>query len=517
MIENRTENEEIIKEEIQEEEPKFFQSIIDFQQRLAEFGRIKIGEKGREKTGKGSQPKWFEHFLITKLQGDSTKNFLPNKQIMDSICPNWDNPDPMKRKEIKDLDIILPFDDPDLNFIHWMQSYDSQEFICQGNGRKAWRREGHLRKKCEKGQHIWEITGDTRNLIRCNPQSCPLMMNGLCGITAKLGVFLPQMDYLGGVFAFRTGSWETYMNIRSSLYYMHNEVTHGLLAELKCRLSIRLKMKQTPYGMQNLPVVNLYYPGSRKELRDWAAEIAKERQKNYLTIETFEAIRKRRLQKIEMSQNIEETAAMAEEFAAELEEKITEPVLKQDLKEKTPKKQKENLPQEEDTKKDEDKRYCHLCGSEEINGGWCSNESCSEYTKHQKKEKLDDVQKNSEENGKNSATLNEKQTSNISTPEQEEKSNVDTKESKNEEKKPANVVTLKDEIEAMFQILNYKEKEIKFMVKKYGGNDEKLAKDLQEAVELQKSKVKNSYKKELDTDTENVNFDTMYNGERLFP
>ena len=28
---------------------------------------------------------------------------------------------------------------------------------------------------------------------------------------------------------------------------------------------------------------------------------------------------------------------------------------------------------------DEDKRYCHLCGSEEEKGGWCTNETCAEY------------------------------------------------------------------------------------------------------------------------------------------
>jgi hypothetical protein len=34
--------------------------------------------------------------------------------------------------------------------------------------------------------------------------------------------------------------------------------------------------------------------------------------------------------------------------------------------------------------KDENQRYCHLCGSIEINGGWCTNTSCSEFTKHKK-------------------------------------------------------------------------------------------------------------------------------------
>ena len=31
----------------------------------------------------------------------------------------------------------------------------------------------------------------------------------------------------------------------------------------------------------------------------------------------------------------------------------------------------------------QDKRYCHLCGSEEIKGGWCSNKSCAEYRKYE--------------------------------------------------------------------------------------------------------------------------------------
>ena len=31
----------------------------------------------------------------------------------------------------------------------------------------------------------------------------------------------------------------------------------------------------------------------------------------------------------------------------------------------------------------DDKRYCHLCGSIEIAGGWCSNPSCFEYKRHE--------------------------------------------------------------------------------------------------------------------------------------
>jgi hypothetical protein len=31
-----------------------------------------------------------------------------------------------------------------------------------------------------------------------------------------------------------------------------------------------------------------------------------------------------------------------------------------------------------------DKTLCHLCGSEEVNGGWCSNESCAEYKRYKK-------------------------------------------------------------------------------------------------------------------------------------
>jgi len=30
------------------------------------------------------------------------------------------------------------------------------------------------------------------------------------------------------------------------------------------------------------------------------------------------------------------------------------------------------------------KRFCHLCGSEEIKGGWCTNSTCSEYKKYEK-------------------------------------------------------------------------------------------------------------------------------------
>ncbi len=31
----------------------------------------------------------------------------------------------------------------------------------------------------------------------------------------------------------------------------------------------------------------------------------------------------------------------------------------------------------------ESEEVCHLCGSEETAGGWCTNETCSEFTKHE--------------------------------------------------------------------------------------------------------------------------------------
>ena len=33
---------------------------------------------------------------------------------------------------------------------------------------------------------------------------------------------------------------------------------------------------------------------------------------------------------------------------------------------------------------EKDKTYCHLCGAEEENGGFCTNKSCAEYKRYQK-------------------------------------------------------------------------------------------------------------------------------------
>ncbi len=53
----------------------------------------------------------------------------------------------------------------------------------------------------------------------------------------------------------------------------------------------------------------------------------------------------------------------------EAEEKATPEITVEDL--------------EEDDEED-NKRYCHLCESEEINGGWCTNETCSEFRRYEK-------------------------------------------------------------------------------------------------------------------------------------
>lgn len=44
-------------------------------------------------------------------------------------------------------------------------------------------------------------------------------------------------------------------------------------------------------------------------------------------------------------------------------------------------------------KKPIDQRFCHLCGSIEIKGGWCTNSTCSEFRRYKilplKKQKND--------------------------------------------------------------------------------------------------------------------------------
>jgi hypothetical protein len=223
--------------------------IKNFIPRLAEIGKIKIGGKGEKRKSKGGKdyqlPVKFDHFVVTTMAKDNTDNFVQDKQLMELIK---DNP--------KEIEVILPYDDIDLNFLTSYAFYVGKKCVCRGDGVDA--------ERTTKDGKVSKIKCDTNNCeyIQCEPAKCK--PNGI------LSCILPKANKVGGVYKFRTTSWYSVQNIISSLIYISTK-TNGIIAGITLKLYLT---EQNTKSHGNVPVVNLMScEGEQKLLENVVVEI----------------------------------------------------------------------------------------------------------------------------------------------------------------------------------------------------------------------------------------------------
>lgn len=184
--------------------------------RLAEIGKIKIGGKSPEKrkskkTGKEYQlPVRFSHFVVTTTEKGEDGNFKINNEIMKKVGA-----------EPKEISIRLPFDSIDMNFYTQFSYYHGNECLCHGDGEKATR----------------ILKDETEKHIECNPEKCEFLQAEKCKVSGILSCFLSCSMEIGGVYRFRTHSWNSVSNILASLQYF-SEQTNGILQGLPLKLKL---------------------------------------------------------------------------------------------------------------------------------------------------------------------------------------------------------------------------------------------------------------------------------------
>jgi len=201
---------------------------------LAEIGKIKIGMKGAMiKSAKGNDfqpPKKTDYFIITTTERNrDTGNFIINEELMNKMAKNPEG----KLTEIK---IRLPFDTVDRNFYTSYMAYSGNKKICYGDGEKALRRGNVSVDKTGK----LTITGDEKNEVTCDFETCPIAQAGKCKPSGILSAFIPESGDLGGVFKFRTHSWNSISSILGSLEFFSNN-TGGILFGIPLKLLILKK------------------------------------------------------------------------------------------------------------------------------------------------------------------------------------------------------------------------------------------------------------------------------------
>jgi len=245
---------------------------------LTERGKIKIGEKGdwvKSRGGKDFQlPKKLDHFLITTMERDArTGNFLQDTELMENLAGDG----PLTR-----IPIRLLYNDIELNFQTRYSCYSGTQLVCYGDGQDAYR----LNKD------------QARDRVPCPCQAQDPKYNGQykCKINGTLSCIIDSAEIVGGVWKFRTTSYNSVVGILSSLTLIRR-ISGGYLAGLPLDLTIAPKTVNNPIDgkAQTVWVVNIEFKGSVQALRDEGYRYALEDKKHDLRIADIEAEAKRLL------------------------------------------------------------------------------------------------------------------------------------------------------------------------------------------------------------------------------
>ena len=220
-----------------------------FAPRLQELGHIKIGIRGAmRKSAKGNEfqpPQKLDHFVITTMQRGPDGNLL-------------EDPD-FAGKKPTEIEVLLPFDDPNLNFQSFFAAYTAHKCHCKGNGKEAMR----LNEQTE----IFDE-------IICDPETCDWYKEKKCKPNGILSLILKAKPLIGGVYKFRTTSYNTIKNIRSTLSQIIHFAGRGM-SGITFKLVIRPEKVTPASGNQAgketlIYTVNLTYAGTMVELAEHA-------------------------------------------------------------------------------------------------------------------------------------------------------------------------------------------------------------------------------------------------------
>lgn len=243
-------------------------SIKNLTPGLVERGKIKIGMKGAARQSRSGNtfqaPQKLDHFIVTTMERGQDNNFLPDTLVMGML---GDAP--------REIPVVLVYDDIDLNFPTRYAMYSGKTLQCTGDGETA----------------RWRNEDGTYQAVQCTcPRQDPAYQGkDKCKITGTLSVIVSGADVIGGVWKFRTTSYNSVVGILSSLA-MIKRISGGVLAGIPLTMKLSPKAVTDPVGgsQQTIYVVSLEYRGSAKSLRDHGFTQLLEQQKHGVRIEKIE-------------------------------------------------------------------------------------------------------------------------------------------------------------------------------------------------------------------------------------
>jgi len=273
--------------------------IKNFQPQLPERGKIKIGERGEQKQssqGKTfAQPRKLDHFVITTLQRDSAGRLQPDTALMSKLAKNG---------KLTEIPIKLLYDDIDLNFLTRYACYRGARCWCSGDGESA------QRSTSNDGKY---------QTVPCPCERVDPMFSGSdrCKLMGTLQVLIEGVDRIGGVWKFRTTSWNSTNGILSSLLLIKS-ITGGPLAGIPLQMVLSPKTVTVPTTGQAMViyVVSLEYWGSETQLAALGYDIARKRIEHRVKMEQIEE-QARKLLALPQAEPLVEQVDTAAEFFPE--------------------------------------------------------------------------------------------------------------------------------------------------------------------------------------------------------
>ena len=265
---------------------------------LTERGKIKIGEKGRTvKSAKGTEfqpPKKLDHFRVTTLERGADDNYLLDREVHDMY---GDAP--------RVLPVRLLYNEIDLNFQSRYCCYTGKTLFCSGDGEVAFR--------------LKSRQNGAREPVTCPCERQDPTYNGpeKCKINGGLAVIIDGVSRVGGVWKFRTTSFNSVVGITSSMALIQS-LTGGLLAGLPLQLTLNPKTAIIPTTGQasQIWVVGLEFKGSVDQLQQVSYERAQQNALHHARMEQIE-VNVRKLIAHDPVSTSDDAAEIIEEFYPE--------------------------------------------------------------------------------------------------------------------------------------------------------------------------------------------------------
>jgi len=250
---------------------------------LPERGKIKIGVKGkmiRSQRGNEFQPpQKLDHFVVTTLQRGEDGNFVPDDTLMQRL---GDKP--------TEIPVRLLYDDPTLNFPTRYACFVGRVLWCSGDGEVATR-------LTETPQDIASGTKQRPRDVSCPCHRSDPAYTGKdkCKMNGSLSVLIEGAGGIGGVWKFRTTSYNSIVGIMSAMTFIRS-LTGGVLANIPLKLRVQPKQTTAPDGSQVVVyIVSLEFDGDMAGLQTIAHGIALDRAKMNVSIQHVEEEARRML------------------------------------------------------------------------------------------------------------------------------------------------------------------------------------------------------------------------------